>query len=62
MFFFWDLLRASPAVRRVRAPAVSVKQTQLKKAEAVLDIARRALQNLPSSPNAPEQKEPKPER
>jgi hypothetical protein len=41
---------------------IETERTQLKKAEAILDVARRALQNLPSAPNAPEQKEPKPER
>jgi hypothetical protein len=41
---------------------VEAERTQLKKAEAVLDAARRALQDLPSVPNGSEQKEPKSEK
>ncbi|HKI37103.1 MAG TPA: hypothetical protein VKA46_34940 [Gemmataceae bacterium] len=37
---------------------VEAERTQLKRAEAALDVARRALQNLPPAPNEPEQKEP----
>ena len=37
---------------------VEAERTQLKKAEAVLDTARRALQSLPPAPNEPEQKAP----
>jgi hypothetical protein len=41
---------------------VEAERTQLKKAEAVLDVERRALQNLPPAPNKAEQKEPKTEK
>ncbi len=37
---------------------VEAERTQLKRAEAALDVARRALQNLPAAPNEPAQKEP----
>jgi hypothetical protein len=41
---------------------VEAERAQLKKAEAVLDMARRALQNLPSAPNDPDQKGPGPKK
>jgi hypothetical protein len=41
---------------------VQSERAQLKKAEAVLDEARRALKSLPTDPKQPEQKEPRPEK
>jgi hypothetical protein len=44
------------------AKRVETERAQLKKAETVLDMARRALKNLPAAPKEPEQKEPRPEK
>jgi hypothetical protein len=41
---------------------VETERAQLKKAETVLDLARMALENLPSAPKEPDQKEPRPEK
>jgi hypothetical protein len=41
---------------------VEAGRAQLKNAEATLDVARRALQNLPSAPNEPDHKQPRPEQ
>ena len=41
---------------------VEAERAQLRQAESVLDIARRALKNLPSDAKGPEQKDSRPEK
>jgi len=41
---------------------VESERAQLRRAETVLDMARRALKILPSAPEEPEQKVPRPEK